>query len=555
MNGIVSSPNTTILLSKYSSTEENISLVFRDVQNIQSSWILHDLNIIIMNCTLGNSRFYLANGSTSNIGMVHIKNSRIWDVKVIGGNVVNIEDCEIHILEAEETELFLTRLLFSPESILKANQCYMKTTNVSMNSGEIHIVNSSLFATNSMLGSFVNNTWIMAEKSNIILQNSVFSNVQMIKSKPSNVLSIENSVFQTSSHILSDAKCALCIDGVKNITIHKSKFFSDKYRGYRTLFNISYGSQIKVLESQFETGNLTHLYISSGRYNFSTRRSTFKKGNFTLHSNQTDFMKDAVDAGITEIFSAKVFHTELEKGIKNNQSLSKSNIIVLVVSSTTAAFVCIAGFHFCLICWRKIRKRNRQYDAFLFYNFDTDYEKAQNILDEMERKYQLKLGKQTRDFSRDWDILENIHNAINGSNNAIVMLSCGFLESIWCREEMDLCLTEQLKDPSFKVVMILTEDVNTLLKVLSDKKSQNPRLFARIRSHLRRYTYLQFNDLNLHEKLIKTINFKIHKMPLPNEQLNAHEILSKNSVTDEGSLDKFTEDSKLSFVWSKFDFR
>ena len=388
--------------------------MLRDVQNIQSSWILHDLDLIIMNCTLGNSRFYLANGSTSNIGMVHIKNSRIWDVKVIGGNVVNIEDCEIHILEAEEAKLLLTRLLFSPESILKANQCYMKITNVSMNSGEIHIVNSSLFATNSMLGSFVNNTWIMAEKSNIILQNSVFSNVQMIKSKPSNVLSIENSVFQTSSHILSDAKCALCIDGVKNITIHKSKFFSDKYRGYRTLFNISYGSQIKVLESQFEIEKLTHLYISSGRYNFSTRRSTFKKGNFTLHSNQSDFMKDAVDAGITEVFSAQIFHVELEQGITNSQSGNVSNIITILVSSFSTALVCIAGVWLCFIYRRKkmklrkrnreIIQRNREYDVFLCSDFGTDYmynNIVQAILHDLERTFELKVLYVVNDFAPD----------------------------------------------------------------------------------------------------------------------------------------------------------
>ena len=134
VNRRVSSPNTTIVLSKYSSTQKDVSVVFLDVHNIQSSWILHDLDLIIMNCTLGNAIFYLANGSTSNIGMVHIKNSRIWEVKVIGGYVVNIEDSEIHILEAEEAKLLLTRLLFSPESILKANYCTMEINSVSMNS-------------------------------------------------------------------------------------------------------------------------------------------------------------------------------------------------------------------------------------------------------------------------------------------------------------------------------------------------------------------------------------------------------------------------------------
>ena len=183
--------------------------MFRDVQNMELSWILHDLDLSIMNCTLWNSRFYLTKGSRLNIGMVHIKNSTIWDVKVIGGYLVNIEDSNIHILEAEEVELLLKRVFFSPKSILKANYCNMAINSVSMKSGEIHMVNSSLLVTNSTLGSFVKNTRIMAEQSNIILQNSVFSNIQMIKSKYNNALSIENSTFHTKSHILPDANCAL----------------------------------------------------------------------------------------------------------------------------------------------------------------------------------------------------------------------------------------------------------------------------------------------------------------------------------------------------------
>ena len=86
--------------------------------------------------------------------------------------------------------------------------------------------------------------------------------------------------------------------------------------------------------------------------------------------------------------------------------------------------------------------------------------------------------------------IDTLREAVKSSNQAIVILSCGFLKNIWCMEELDLCLTEQLTDPLFKVVMILTEDENTLLNIISDEKSQSSGLFARIASHLRTYTYL-----------------------------------------------------------------
>ena len=86
--------------------------------------------------------------------------------------------------------------------------------------------------------------------------------------------------------------------------------------------------------------------------------------------------------------------------------------------------------------------------------------KPKTFCDEMERKYQLKLGKLTDGFS-----LDCIDNFINCSNHAIVILSRGYLDNDWCRYALYLCVKEQLKDPSFKIVMILTEDKNTLFKV------------------------------------------------------------------------------------------
>ena len=348
-------------------------------------------------------------------------------------------------------------------------------------------------------------------------------------------------------------------NGIKNITIYKSKFVVDEIVGYQTLFNISNGSQINVLESQFKTGKLTHFYISSGSYTFLTKKTTFRKGNFTVLSNQSDFMKDAMAAGITEIYFAKIFHIEVGQGTENIHSRNESNLVAILVPLFSVIFLCIIGISLGNIyrrrkmkVWKRIiemEQRNRKYDALLCCNFDTDQKEAKNILENLKGKCQLKLLIQLRGSDPHSRTVDNIHKAVKSSNHAIVILSCGFLNDVLCMKELDLCLTKQLKDPSFKVVMILTEDVNTLLNTFSNKESQNPGLFARIRSHLSRYTYVQFNDPYLHEKLIKTINFTMQMTQLNKALLNALEILSKNSDADDASLNKFTEDSRYVTVY------
>ena len=276
------------------------------------------------------------------------------------------------------------------------------------------------------------------------------------------------------------------------------------------------------MDSQFKTGKLTHFYISSGSYTFLTKKTTFKKGNFTVLSNQSDFMKDAMAAGITETSFAKIFHMELGQGTENTQSGNESTLVAILVPLFSVVLLCTIGVCACIIYLRRkmklrIRYRQMEYDAFLCCNFDTDQEVALNILEELEGRYQLKFLIRFRDFQSGSKTVDNIHKAIESSNQAIVLLSCGFLNSVLCMEDLNLCLIEQLKDPSFRVVMILTEDEITLFDGIFNKMSQNHGVVDRIRSYLCNHTYLESNDPYLHEKLIRTINSQIYMTQLWNK--------------------------------------
>ena len=147
-------------------------------------------------------------------------------------------------------------------------------------------------------------------------------------------------------------------------------------------------------------------------------------------------------------------------------------------------------------------QRKREHDAFLCYNYDTDFEKALDILGIMEEKYQLKLYCHQRDFQLGVEIIKNIENAVINSNHAIIILSVGFLESKWCRQEVHNCYIEHLTDPTFKLFSILTEPKDYILTFLSE--SRDPvyaGLFKKIKNES-----LNYNDPQLWEKLFRKIS-------------------------------------------------
>ena len=138
-------------------------------------------------------------------------------------------------------------------------------------------------------------------------------------------------------------------------------------------------------------------------------------------------------------------------------------------------------------------KRNREYDAFVCYNFDEDRHFVfDSILPELEDNHDppLKMFIHDRDFTPGREITVNICNAINNCNRAIIVMSQGFIDSPRCREEFTKCLAESEDDHAFKLFIIVMEEVNILVNV-----PENMNIFFKEK------TYLKKDDSNLFEKI------------------------------------------------------
>ena len=169
------------------------------------------------------------------------------------------------------------------------------------------------------------------------------------------------------------------------------------------------------------------------------------------------------------------------------------------------------------VCRRKkllLLKRNREYDAFVCYNFDEDHQFVFNsILPELEEKLDppLKMFIHDRDFTPGQEISINIHNAINSCNSAIIVMSQGFVDSPRCREEFSKCLAESEEDPAFKLFIITMEEVNSMANVPENMqgffeektyiKKDDPKVFEKIGNHLKLMRQHNVMDDNAEDSL------------------------------------------------------
>ena len=140
--------------------------------------------------------------------------------------------------------------------------------------------------------------------------------------------------------------------------------------------------------------------------------------------------------------------------------------------------------------------RNRHYDAFVCYCYEgQDPDLAEKIIpQELEEKCDFKLCIHRRDFKAGWDIKWNIMNAIRNSNSAIIIMSQDYINSLWCVEEFEDCYMENMKDPAFKLFVILMQPADTLditneyIQSFFAKKTylerDDPKLFGKIAEYL-----------------------------------------------------------------------
>ena len=144
---------------------------------------------------------------------------------------------------------------------------------------------------------------------------------------------------------------------------------------------------------------------------------------------------------------------------------------------------------------KRTPKRNREYDGFVPHCFDSDDNFILDVLlPQMEETWGFKLYLHSRDFTPGRDIKDNIEEAIEDSNSAIIIMSQGFVNSMWCKEEFTQCYLENMKDPAFNLFVIMRRPLETLKGISYYMKT-----------FFERKTYLEGDDPDVYEKLAERL--------------------------------------------------
>ncbi len=145
-----------------------------------------------------------------------------------------------------------------------------------------------------------------------------------------------------------------------------------------------------------------------------------------------------------------------------------------------------------------ILSRNREFDAFVSYHFDSDHD---FIISELKPQLspKFKLFIHSEDFKPGRNITTNIQNAIYQSNSAILLLSQGYLKSGWCRMEFEHCLLESKQCSEYLLLVIAMEPVKNLINFSKHSAPQ-------IKNFMENNVVLEKDDPNLWKKIAAHFN-------------------------------------------------
>ena len=136
---------------------------------------------------------------------------------------------------------------------------------------------------------------------------------------------------------------------------------------------------------------------------------------------------------------------------------------------------------------RRRRERDGEFDVFVVYRFDTEHNFVVNsLIPELEEARGFRLNIHFKDFQPGRNIADNIEDAIKSSNNAIILVSNGFMNRNWCVKEFTHCYIKHVEDPTFKLFLIMMKPVGEL-----------PQLSLNMNDLIRKQTYLECTDHNL----------------------------------------------------------
>ena len=143
--------------------------------------------------------------------------------------------------------------------------------------------------------------------------------------------------------------------------------------------------------------------------------------------------------------------------------------------------------------------RNKEYDAFISYHDDSfkTIQPQKNIVYktmlpflESQCDPAFKIVTHPRNFIAGNAIKDSILKAIWNSNAVIILMSKEYASSMWCKYEFEASGFENMKDPAFRMIVILYESLQNLGEL-------TPEMSA----FLENRTYLDINDSELLEKV------------------------------------------------------
>ena len=152
-------------------------------------------------------------------------------------------------------------------------------------------------------------------------------------------------------------------------------------------------------------------------------------------------------------------------------------------------------------------KRNSFFDAFVLFHFDSNNSFIlDQLVPELEEKRKFRLCVHSRNFIPGRDIKDNIEDAIQLSSSAIIIMSQGFVDSPWCKEEFTHCYIENMNDDSFNLFVIMMQPADTLVNISNYMKIffanktyldvNDPELFPRLATQLENIRFLEDDDVN-----------------------------------------------------------
>ncbi|XP_055996804.1 toll-like receptor 4 [Ostrea edulis] len=101
-----------------------------------------------------------------------------------------------------------------------------------------------------------------------------------------------------------------------------------------------------------------------------------------------------------------------------------------------------------------------QFDAFLSFA-EEDFEFVKDVIEELENRSEdrYRLCFHHRDFIPGTSIASNIVSAIHHSRKTIIFMSHAFLNSTWCKYELQMSITKEVETNSDVIIMIVLDNI------------------------------------------------------------------------------------------------